>query len=130
MRLSVDDLLLIHRAAVKDLGQPVDEIGSREIVRLERILEDADFSYPDDPVGLAADIAVQLALHSLFPVGNYRTAVMAAAVIVDVAGCKLPAAWDELADLLMQYHGPGTSPGSLSNQVADWLRQQGADSGS
>jgi prophage maintenance system killer protein len=129
MRLSVDDLLLIHRAAVGDLGQPVDEIGSREMARLERILEDADFSYPDDPVGLAADIAVQLALHLLFPIGNYRTAVLAAAVIVDVAGCKLPTPWDEIADLLLQFDGPGTSPGSLSHQVAEWLRQQGSGSG-
>ena len=129
MRLSADDVLLIHQAAMRDLPQPSEAIGARELAQLERILDLADIGSADDAVVLAADIAVQLALHRLFPNGNDRTAVLVAAVIIDAAGYKLPADWTELSDLLLSIRRSSKGPGWMSEQVRGWLRQQGCGSG-
>src|SRR3982074_3216813 len=101
MRLAVDDVLLIHQPAVRDLPQPVEDIGSRELVQLERILDLTDIGSTGDAVELAADVAAHLTLYSLFPTGNSRTAILVAAVIVDAGGYTLPADWTGLTDLLL-----------------------------
>jgi prophage maintenance system killer protein len=129
MRLTVDDVLLIHNAAVRDLPQPLADVGSHELVQLERILDLADIGSMGDAVELAADVAAQLTLYWLFPTGNYRTAILVAAVIVDAGGHTLPADWTGLADLLLAVRGSAISPGKLSGQVRAWLVQAGCGSG-
>jgi hypothetical protein len=123
MRFSMDDLVRLNDAVV-NAGPRRTEPADLDPVALKQmtmILEQAEVFSLDDPFDYAAHLAAYVSWVRPFGPSSDRTALLAAAVVLDLAKAKVPPDWTGGADLLTALRASGVGPGARSTAIRDWL---------
>jgi hypothetical protein len=123
MQISMDDLERINAAVIK-AGRSSAEPPPPDAIALNHVataLEQAEGFSMEDPVRLAAHLAAYVSWARPFGSASDRTALLTAAVVLDLTKAKMPRDWAGGAALLVEFRTLGVGPGARSAALKDWL---------
>jgi hypothetical protein len=123
MQFSIDDLVRLN-AAVINSEHPGSEAPSPDPIAMKHmitVLGQAEGFSLDDPVAVAAFLAAYISWVRPFGPTSDRTALLAAAVALDLAKVRMPRDWAGFAALLVAFREKSTGPGRRSAVLTDWL---------
>jgi hypothetical protein len=102
MAVGLDELCRIHSAAMEACGDIPTTLGASGAERLKNNLDTAArWALDASPVEALAVTVVSVLRAEAFQTGNYRTALLLAAVLIDRSALPAPADWMGVADGLV-----------------------------
>jgi hypothetical protein len=126
---SRDDIVRIHRAVMEACGENSREYDGFDQDRLDKHLELAIVFLDDnaDAIETAVKLSCQVARSQAFLTGTVGTALVLAAMVLDLNRVALPDRWTDYAELLEAAANRTLSLGEAGDQLRKWLRQAVAD---